>query len=59
MIEMRHGEMCCEVCRFQWLGFRLLEEPNPQLSPEPGPRHLRDRSGGIHDPRYTQSRDPR
>jgi hypothetical protein len=27
--RMRHGERCYEAYRFQWRGFRLLEEPNP------------------------------
>jgi hypothetical protein len=34
-----------------------LEEPNSQLSLEPGLRHLGDHLGGIRDPRYTRSRD--
>jgi hypothetical protein len=45
----RHREMCCEACCFQWRGFQLLEEPNPQLSLEPGTRHLKDHPGGVRN----------
>jgi hypothetical protein len=51
--------MCYEACRFQWRGFWLLEEPNSQLSFEPGLRYLGDHPGGVRDPRYTRPRDPR
>jgi hypothetical protein len=55
----RHRERCCQACGLQWRGFQLLEEPNLQLSLEPGPRHLGDHLGGVRDPGYTRPRDPR
>jgi hypothetical protein len=59
LTRRRDGERCCEAYRFQWRGFRLLEEPNLQLSLEPGSHHLGDHSGGVRDPRYTRPRDSR
>jgi hypothetical protein len=37
----------------------VIEKTEPQLSSEPGPRHLGDHPGGVRDPRYTQLRDLR
>jgi hypothetical protein len=41
--------MCHKACGLQLRLFRLLEEPNSQLSLEPESCHLGDRTEGVHD----------
>jgi hypothetical protein len=51
--------MCYQACGLQCREFWLLEEPNSQLSSEPGSFHLEDRIGGVGDPGDARQRDPR
>jgi hypothetical protein len=55
----RHGERSYKVYGVQWLGFRLLEKLNSQLSSKLGTCYLGDRAGGIHDLDDAQQHDPR